>query len=119
MQRDITNMPSIARRLSDGNEAVCPVPESTFSKLRSCSVPDAEAIALSLHSAQRAALAHFCYNKQHLRDLALAIIRSCSLEDLSPHFGGITDVVMVQAKEALKTRSKGSGLSISLSHGRR
>jgi hypothetical protein len=88
------------------NELACPIEESTLSNLCGAHPPDAETIALSYPPKQRAQLAYFCYNRQHMKALAHTLILSCSKADLRDEFAGITDVVIEQAKAEHKLREK-------------
>jgi hypothetical protein len=103
-------VPSIARSLQFQenshtlNEATCPINEDTLSNLCGTDTPDATAIALAYPPKQRAQLAYFCYNRQHMKALADTLILSCEKSDLRVEFAGITDVVIEQAKAELKVR---------------
>jgi hypothetical protein len=96
------------------NETACPIEEGSLSTLCSASPPDAETIALSYPPAQRAQLAYFCYNRQHMKALSHTLILSCERSELMREFAGITDVVIEQAKAELKAKQN-SGRSLSLS----
>ena len=90
----------------DLNEESCPVPEATLSQLRaSRGKPDTADIALTLPAPQRAALAYFCYRRQHLKELAIELITATPPEELQAHFGGLTGTVMAQAAW-LRTQSR-------------
>jgi hypothetical protein len=95
------------------NEALCPINEDTLSNLCGTNTPDATAIALAYPSKQRAQLAYFCYNRQHMKALAHTLILSCEKSDLRAEFAGITEVVIEQAKAELKAR-EAAGQSRSL-----
>jgi hypothetical protein len=100
------------------NELICPVEEDTLSRLCSATPPDAQAIALSYPARQRAQLAYFCYNRQHMRTLAHTLILSCEKSDLRNEFAEITDTVIEQAKADLKAREGSSRSYAMLPRGR-
>lgn len=85
--------------------------ESTFSDSEVLSQllsgsQDAVEIGKSLPEAQRAKIAHFCYNRVHMRELGLRLAATCGMVSLRNAFGRAADVVYKQSQDVDKTLSK-------------
>jgi hypothetical protein len=66
---------------------VCPVRDELLGQMYRASPAGLQALVESVSSDVRARLALFCYRRNHLHSLALAIAASCSERELA-YFGG-------------------------------
>ncbi|WP_156386752.1 hypothetical protein [Aureimonas sp. Leaf454] len=81
------------------NEAPCPVPLEMLSLLLRADAANTETIAMSLPVPQRAALAAFCYNRRHLRDLAFRLALHCDDRSLVRAAGTVGIVLYEQSRD--------------------
>ncbi len=80
------------------HEAVCPVPLEFLGELyRSDEARVADLVA-TLTERQRGQLAAFCYNRSHLRELALKIAATCDERTLTRAAGGAGPVFFAQSR---------------------
>lgn len=85
------------------NEDPCPISESALGDLRESNPVEAIAVASELPEAQRARLAAFCYERQHLHHLGLMIASTCGLFHLKRVFGNGGEVIFRQSRDPHKT----------------
>lgn len=79
-------------------DAACPVSLDLFGQLYRASDHARSELLLNLSEPQRPRLALFCYNRAHLRDLAVAIAAKCDPEALLALAGTVGEVLSVQCR---------------------
>ena len=86
-------------------DAACPVSLDLLGQFYRAGEHARSELALSLSEPQRARLALFCYNRAHLRDLAVAIASTCDPEALVGLAGTVGEALSVQCRAARAKKS--------------